>query len=136
MTQIKPDTIVYSNLTEAYLNYDTKTGVITIPADNVADGDTASYSAIIPYTRGRTRADIYLQRTDTGVKIPANIGRAGTLFIYQFTSTETAPSVQISYSTSSITVTLSTFNGTGGPITLIAQTINAIAVLTDAPFST
>jgi hypothetical protein len=136
MPRIKPDTIVYSNLTEAYLNYDRIPQNITIPADNIADGFSNTYTTVIPYTRNNTRADVYLEGNN--MRVPANAGyristQLPTYTVYQYTSSETV-NVKISYSSTAITVSLVVANNTGGPITLISQTIQASAVMYDAPF--
>lgn len=137
MTRIKPDAIVYSNLTEAYLNYDRVPQSISIPADNIADGASSTYTTVIPYTRNNTRADVYLEGNN--MRVPANGGyristQLPTYTVYQYTSSETV-NVSIAYGSTTITVSLVISNNTGSPITLVAQSIQASAVMYDAPFS-
>jgi hypothetical protein len=139
MTNIKPDAIVYSNLTEAYLNYATTPATIAITAAVVPDTGNAAFQGSITYTRAGTRADVYLQRTDTGLKVPANAGkRISTLNpnyqVYQFRSTETVE-VYIAYEATTITVTLNITNNTGASITLIPQNILMSVVQYDAPIT-
>jgi hypothetical protein len=139
MTNIRPDAIVFSNLTEAYINYLTTPSTIVIPADTIADTDGRIYQTTVSYTRGGTRADIYLQRDDTGLKILASSGRRiaaelPTYQVYQFTGSEVCE-VYILYNPSTIDVILGVRNNTGGPITLIPQTITVSAVFYDAPIT-
>lgn len=127
---IRLDQIMFSTLHEAYKNYANKPGSLMI-SGNIADGATSTYSVTIPYTRGGTRADVYLDNNDT--KILANSSsRLETGDPYQFISLETV-SMLIQYTSSSIGLTLSVFNGTGAPITLIPQTIAVSVVEYDAP---
>lgn len=133
MSNVRLDKVLFSTFHEAYKNYATMTDTFNVTAIGVGNGATQNYVVTIPYSRGGTRADIYLDGNST--KILANAStRLETNDPYQFTSTETA-SVLIEYTSSSIVVTLSIFNGTGGPITLTAQTITVQVVEYDAPIT-
>lgn len=129
MSNIRLDKVDFSTLHEAPQNYLTPTSPIVI-SGNVASGATQSFTATIPYSRSGTRADVYLD--GNSVRVMANAGSRAAGDAYQFNSTETF-SVLVSYSTTTVTVTLSIFNGTGAPITLNTQTITASTVLYDMP---
>lgn len=130
---VRIDQITFSTLFESYKNYATPTGTLTIPAVAMADGATNNYSVTIPYARAGTRADIYLD--GDSVKTLANASLAlSTGGPYQFVEFETAD-IFTDYDTSSITVTISIFNGNGHVINLIGQTITVSAVQYDAPIS-
>lgn len=130
MTQLRLDKVLLTNLVDTYLNYGTLTSPIVI-SGSVADGATATFSTSIPYTRTKTKADLYAKNLTTGVKRPISGGYRQSP--YTFTSTETA-SVAANYVGGVITVTFSIFNGTGGPITLVTQTMEISAVLYEVPF--
>lgn len=126
------DKVVFSTLTDTYVNYSNTPGTITIPAANMPDGTTNSYSTTIPYTRANTRADVYF--TGNGLKVPANGGFRATNGTYTPTSSENV-NTYIRYSATSITVVIEIQNFTGGPITLIAQSVGVNVVAYDAPLS-
>jgi hypothetical protein len=132
MSGIRLDKVVRSTLHEAYRNYASPTGTITIPADTLPNGLTQNYETTINYTRAGTIAHIFAEN-DTK-KYLANGGTRISGRVYTPVSTETA-SILVGYGSSSITATLSIFNGTGGPITLTAQTITITAVQYDAPIT-
>lgn len=130
--QVKLDNIIFSSMHEAYKNYASPSDNIAI-SGSVADGATSNFSVSVPYTRGGTRADIYLKGNNK--KIWANQGSAlATGGPYQYVSTENAD-VLIEYTSSSIDVTITIFNGTGAPINLTAQTIEVTVVQYDAPIT-
>lgn len=129
MTDIRIDQVDFTTLFEAPQNYDTIPKTINI-SGTVADVDVANFTAVIPYSRAGTRADIYLDGNN--VKVLGNVGARAAGDVYQSVSSETF-SVLIHYSSSDITVTLSVFNGTGGAITLVTQAITVSAVLYDMP---
>lgn len=130
MTLLRLDKVLLTNLVDTYLNYGTLTSPIVI-SGSVADGATSTFSTPIAYTRDKTRADLYARNLTTDVKRPISGGYRQSP--YTFVSTETA-SVSASYASDVITVTFSIFNGTGGPITLVTQTIEISAVLQEVPF--
>lgn len=129
MTRLKLDQVLFSSNIETYINYDTLTSNIVI-SGSVADGATTDFSTSIPYTRNKTRADIYLRNLTTGVKRPISGGVRQSP--YTFTSSEVCNQRAL-YNGSAITVTLSIFNGTGGTISLVNQTIEVSAVLYEVP---
>lgn len=129
MTRIRLDKVTFTTLFEAPKNYDKVTGNISI-SGSVPAGGTSNFSTSLPYTRSGTRADVYLDGNNR--RVSANSGSRASSVVYSFKATETF-SIFVSYSTSAITVTASIFNGAGSPITLNSQTIQAIAVLIDAP---
>jgi hypothetical protein len=139
MTRIRPDAIVFSNLTEAFLNYDRIVRPIDITATVVPNGSNTLFQADLPYSRTGTIANLYLQRPDTGLKVPANAGkRLATSLpnytVYQYKSTEIVE-IYIAYSSTTISIGLNIINTTGSSIILNAQTINAIAIQYDAPIT-
>lgn len=132
MPSIKPDAIVYSNLTEAYLNYKTLPSSISIAAFALSDGGSYPRQTTIPYARGGTRADIYLEQN--GVRVPANIGSRVSPDVYQYAGSEIAR-ITLQYDATTIYVTITIENNSGATINLIAQTITVSAVLYDAPIT-
>lgn len=129
MTQLRLDQVEFSTLHEAPKNYDTIQAGIAI-SGTIADGDTANFSATIPYSRAGTRADLYID--GNGRRALANSGSRASDVVYVYASSETF-SVLIAYSSTDITITVSIFNGTGSPLSLAPQTLTVIAVLIDAP---
>ena len=130
MTRIKPDLIRLTSLLDTYLNYGTLVETVTI-SGSVADGATANFSVSFPYERSKTRADIYAKNLTTGIKRPLSGGtRQGP---YTFTSSEVFTQTA-SYNGNVLTVTFSVFNGTGGGITLVTQTMEVSAVLYEVPY--
>jgi len=128
---LRLDKVLFSTLHESYKNYDTVSGSIAI-SGSIANGATANFTAVLPYTRTGTRADVYLD--GHSIKVLANAGDRATSDVYQFVSSETF-ATKVIYSTTDITVTISIFNGTGGSINLTSQTITVSAVLYDAPIT-
>ena len=126
------DKVIFSTLTDSYINYANSSGVITIPAVSMADGTTNSYSVTIPYTRANSRADVYF--TGNGLKVPANGGFRATNGTYTPTSSENV-NTYIRYTSSSITTFIEIQNFTGGSINLIAQSVGVNVVAYDAPLS-
>lgn len=129
---IKPDALVYSNLTEVYLNYDTLDGSIHLDADILPNGFSQSYDSFIPYTRGGTISDVYVEQN--GMRISTMAGGSIAASVYQFKSTESAR-IRAGYTADTIVVSLDIFNGSGSSITLIPQDIAVRAVLYDAPIT-
>lgn len=133
MPSIRLDKVIFSTFHEAYKNYHTATGSIAVVATSLANGATRTVTATIPYDRGGTRADVYV--SGNGVKTIATGGpRAAGLAVYERTSTETA-SIFVRYTSTDVLVVLSIFNGTGGSITPIAQTIDVSVVQYEAPIA-
>ena len=134
MSNVKPDTTNYTSQLEAYGNYATLTGVITI-SGSILNGNTSVFDVTIPYTRSNTRADTYLKNASTGKKTLFNGGVRMSPFenVYQFVSTEVCYR-SVAYTSSEIVVGLSIYNGTGGTIVLTNQTLEVSVVLYDAPF--
>jgi hypothetical protein len=130
MTQIKPDKIIFSSSIDTYLNYLTSTANLVL-SGNVANGATANFTAIIPYTRGKTRADIYARNTTTGIK--KSLSQGGRINPYTFKSSETSAH-SVTYSSNRITVVVSIFNGSGANITLTTQTWEISAVFYEVPY--
>lgn len=127
------DNVLFTTTHESYKNYASPSAPLAIPADVIPNGTGNNYSVLIPYARGGTRADTYLD--GNSVKILANAStRLATGGPYQFKSTETA-SILVDYDDTNIAVTISIFNGTGGPITLTSQTITVSVVQYDAPIT-
>ena len=128
---VKLDQVKYFNQVDTYVNYATYTSDIVITG-SVGAGATGTYSATIPYARAKTRADIYLKNLSSGLKAPANQGaRVG---VYTFAGSEVY-SHTVSYNGSSVTVTISIFNGGGAPLSLTAQTIQAQVVAYEVPYT-
>lgn len=132
MSGYKPDLTSNSTLSENYSNYTSPTGSIVI-SGSVANGNTANFSVAIGFTRANTKGDIYIYNAATGNKTILKGNRFSTFEnVYQFVSTE-AVSRLVSYTSSSVTVTVSVFNGTGGSINLTSQTLTVALALYDAP---
>lgn len=129
---IKLDKVVHSTQFEGFRNYQSPTGAISVPVVSLGSGSTVNYSTSIPYTRAGTVATIYVENATN--KYLANAGTRAAGAVYQFTSTETA-SILVNYYSDTIDVVLSIFNGTGGSINLIAQTITATTAQYDAPIT-
>jgi len=129
MTQIRPDNVLLSNLIDTYLNYKTLISNINI-SGSIGNGNTVNFLTVIPYSRVKTRADLYAKNLTTGQKRPISGGSRQSP--YTAVSTETCSQLA-TYDGSTITVTFSIFNGTGGSITLITQTIEISAVLYEVP---
>ncbi len=131
MTQIRPDTVILASMIDTYKNYDTLKGTINI-SGTIANGATANFSTTIPYSRGKTRADLYAQNLTSGEKRPVSGGSRQTP--YSTVSSEVCTQLA-TYSGTEITVTFSIFNGTGSSINLTAQDIEITAVLYEVPYS-
>jgi hypothetical protein len=132
MADVRLDRVLTSSFHEAYKNYLTTSGTINA-SGTVPNGSTVNFSTTINYTRGGTRADIYID--GNSVKALANAGgRLVSGGPYLFASTETA-SMLITYTTTAITVTLSVFNGTGSSLALTAQALVISVVQYDAPIT-
>lgn len=131
MTAVKLDQVRYTDLVDTYINYETSTADIVI-SGTVASGATATFTGNIPYSRSKTRADIYLKNLTTGKKMPTSMG--GRINPYTFASSETCTHT-VSYNGTSVTVTIDVFNGTGGPINLTAQTLQAQVVAYYVPYA-
>lgn len=129
---IRLDKVVHSTLHEAYRNYATLTGTISVPTTPIPDVSTVNYSATINYARAGTIAHIFVENATR--KYRANGGTRIASAVYTPVSTETA-SILTEYGTSSITVTLSIFNGSGAPINPTAQDITVTVVQYDAPIT-
>lgn len=130
MTQIKPDNIQFSTLTQGLINYDTRSTSIVI-SGSIADGNTVNFSGVLSVARTNSIADIYATNRNTGKKMSLVAGSIH--HPYQSVSSEThAHSIQ--FIGTSMTVTLSIDNFTGGPITLTSQTWDIVVVLYDVPY--
>lgn len=135
MPSVRLDKVVFSTFHEAYTNYATQTGVITVANTGIANATSRDQSVSIPYTRGGTRADIYVEGSLTGYKTMANAGtRSAASVVYQFAGLEVA-TLYIQYSSSVIEVGLRITNNTGATINPPAQTITVTVVQYDAPIT-
>lgn len=130
MTAIKLDKVKYCNLVDTYINYETASANIVV-SGSVGAGATATFSVSVPYSRTKTRADIYLKNLTTGVKMPTSQG--ARVSPYTFAGSETY-SHAVSYNGSAVTVTISIFNGGGSPLALTAQTLQAQIVAYHVPY--
>ncbi len=133
----KLDKIIHTTSFEAYKNYLTIDSSIAIPAVVVPNGDGELYSATVDFTRGGTRADIYVDNGTSKALLSGVGARAALGDIYQFTSFETINSniLYLNGITDSIYIEVTIENNTGGPITLVAQTLNLTVVQYDAPIT-
>lgn len=134
MSSIRLDKVAFSTLHEAYKNYLTTTGDIVIATTSLANGASRTTSVVIPYTRAGTRADVYATNGSKKTLVTSG-GRAAGTAIYTLTSTETV-TINTSYSSSDITVSVVVTNNSGGPISPVAQTITISVVQYDAPITT
>jgi len=125
MTQIKPDKIIFYSGVDTYLNFQTYTGDIVI-SGTVANGASESFETVISVPQSNTRADVYLQNLNTGIKRPIENGLR--LAPYQNVSTEVCRAFALFGSGNQVTVFLSITNNTGATITLTNQTIRATIV--------
>lgn len=139
MMPIRLDKVDFSTLHEAPKNYDLKTDSLVLTDDILPPGFSQNYPLdsggsfapmSIPYSRGGTKADIYLDGNN--VRVLANVGSRAVGDVYQFKSSETF-SVLVNYTTTDIELTFTIFNGTGSSVTLKPQTINVEVVLYDMP---
>lgn len=128
---IRLDDVIFSTLHEPPRNYGEKSANANI-SGNIGSLGVADFIVTIPYERAGTRADIYL--IGNGSKVLANGGSRAAGAVYQSVSMEIF-SVLVTYTSSEIAVVLSIFNGTGGSISLIPQTIGVSAVLYDMPIT-
>lgn len=128
--QIRPDSLIFASILDTYLNYATYTGNIVI-SGTVANGASVSFETVITTPKNNTRADIYLQNLNTGIKRPIENGLR--LAPYQNVSTEVCRAFAIFNPSNQITVSLSITNNTGGTITLTNQTIRATIVAYSIP---
>lgn len=129
MTQIKPDKVIYTNLIDTYINYDTLTTDIPI-FGTIAASSATVFSGLIQYSRNNTRADLYVQNLSTGIKRPLSGGPRQSP--YSFVSSETCTQGSL-YSGNAIVITFTIFNGTGVSINLVSQTLRITAVLSEVP---
>lgn len=131
---LKLDQVILSSETGAYINYATLSTQMII-SGTIASLGTADFFATIPYTRGSTIADVYIQSSN-GIKVLANnMQSIPTGTIYTFAGSETC-AILVTYTTGTIQVEAVIFNGDPvNPVTLITQTLAIHAVLYDAPFS-
>lgn len=128
--QIKPDNVLLTSLLETYLNYDTKTGTITI-SGSVANLGTANFTTTIAVGRSQSIADIYAINRNTGLKMSLNAGSIH--HPYQDVSSENHAH-SINYTDGIITVTLSVSNFTGAGIVLTSQVWDVVVVLYNVPY--
>lgn len=128
---IRLDDVIFSTLHEPPRNYATKSANANI-SGNIGSLGVADFILNIPYERAGTRADIYL--VGNGSKVLANGGSRVAGAVYQSVSMESF-SVLVTYTPSEIAVILSIFNGTGGSINLVPQTISVLTVLYDMPIT-
>lgn len=119
-----------TSLIDTYLNYDTLRSDIVI-SGSVGSGATVNFSTTIPYARTNTRADLYARNTTTGKKMPCAGGQRQNP--YTFVSSETCSQL-VTFTGGVFTITFSIFNGTGGTISLTAQTMEITAVLYEVPY--
>lgn len=127
---IKPDMVQFASAIDTFLNYETTTANVTI-SGSVADGNSKIFQTTIPYSRQKTRADIYVKNMNTGVKRPINGGPRTAP--YQYVSFETIDQYA-QYNSNSIIVTFVVTNNTGGLINLTSQTFQVSVVLYVVPY--
>lgn len=132
---IRLDRVAFSTHHEPPRNYDTLSDDIVISGTILAQ-TTQTFTGTIAYTRGGTRADLYL--TGNGVKILANNGIevVQEIYVYSASANETVESTGIQYDSGSISLSITIFNPFAeAPITLVTQTITLSAVLYDMPIT-
>jgi hypothetical protein len=130
MTELKLDKVLMTSLVDGYINYDTLTTSIAL-SGNVPDFGTASFIGSIIYSRGKTRADLYVTNLLTGVRRPLAGGFRQTP--YQAISTETCE-VYAEYSGLTISIEFFIQNNSGAPIAITPQTMEVSAVLYEVPY--
>lgn len=98
---------------------------------SVVNTGQATFSVSIPYTKPKTKADVYAKNLTTGIKMAVGSPRVHP---YTYTSFEIAR-LESSYNGSNLTVTLTITNNTGGTISLVTQTLQISAVFVEVPIS-
>lgn len=136
----KPDITLFNSQLPQYVNIGEPTGNITI-SGTVVNGGTGAFSVFIATDAATTRSDIFGTNLTTGVRqlLSNSTGAINDSQpiggIYQHTSSETASvALFIQSSPKGYTIEIDVFNGTGGSITLINQTIKISIVEYALPF--
>lgn len=127
---IRPDKVQFASSIDTYLNYATETADITI-SGSLPNLAFVSFEATIPYTRVKTRADLYLRNLNNGVKRPVNGGPRQSPYIP--VSSETCDQYA-QYGSNTVVISLIITNNTGSTINLTPQTIRASAVFYVVPY--
>lgn len=131
---IRPDGINFLSALPNYIcltnDSNVPTGTISI-SSTLANGATADYSVTIPTSLNNTRFDIYGTNQNTGIKqlysnttFPVNYQNAGG----------EAATLLTTYGSTSMTVTIELFNGTGGLLNLTSQNIVITIVEYQIPY--
>jgi hypothetical protein len=126
------DQIQFLSTLPQYINTGTASGVINI-SGAIANGATANFSVTIPLPAKNTFVDVFMTDNVTGLKTQLVSINSATL-IYAYLASETVQ-VSLTYTRTSVQVTVSIFNGTGFTITgLIPQTITVECIEYNIPF--
>jgi len=127
---IRPDQINFLSTLPNYINIGNTPGSIVITG-SIADGFSATFSTTIATSRQNNRFDVYGTNQNTNTK--QLLSNTSFPVIYQRTSTEAVNSI-ITYGVASIQVDILVENFTGGPITLVNQTIAISVVQYEIPY--
>lgn len=131
-----PDNLILASELPTFINPITTAGTISING-TIANNATTNFSATLSTTISPNlfRSDIYGLNSITNTKILLNtlLVMERALNGYSYKSTEFV-TMNIKYSSSTVTITYSIFNGTGASVTLIPQTIALTLAEYQVPF--
>jgi hypothetical protein len=136
MTKIRLDKVVISGYHESYQNYSSPSPEdIVVNTAPIPNGSGRTQTVTIPYTRAGTRADIFATNLSNGRKTILSMGgRAAGAVAYTAVSSEVAR-FDVTYQSSTITVSLNITNNSGSSINPPAQTIRISVVQYAAPIT-
>lgn len=123
-----PSKVIFSTLYSYFLNYDTQTGSVNVPATSYATGESKSYTVVIPIDRTQDYSQIQINFSFDSTKwyiLP--VGDV-TLDI-AFGSVTTVAS----YSGANLTITFYVVNQVVGPINNPAFTVTVRSLLFVTP---
>lgn len=131
-----PDNLILASELPTFINPITTAGTISING-TIANNATTNFSATLSTTISPNlfRSDIYGLNSITNTKILLNtlLVMERALNGYSYKSTEFV-TMNIKYSSSTVTITYGIFNGTGASVTLIPQTIALTLAEYQVPF--
>lgn len=131
MTQIKMDKLQFGSMVDTFTNYQTITKEVAL-SGTIADGASSDFTVVIPHSRFRVRADVYVKNLTSGIKRSLNTGTRETPYTYVSTEVITQSAV---YSNNQITVTFTITNNTGSSISVTPQTLQVTSVLFSVPIN-
>ncbi len=123
--KVKPDMIHLTSLFEAFKNYQTTTGTITVSGSIPTAG--ADFYLDIPYTREGSMADIYIGVHGSGVKRLANYAWVFTEYVSGDPDVE--GTIYVLYTPGNIRVNISIANFKGVPYASPTRVFDVEAVI-------